>query len=67
MLGGIDKAKIGHIANVNGLKAPEYGKPVWDKSPYSNKQVESFRYNDKALERFRVILGICRLYTSRCV
>ena len=58
MLGGIDKAKIGHIANVNGLKAPEYGKPVWDKSPYSNKQVESFRYNDKALERFRVILGI---------
>lgn len=58
MLGGIDKAKIGHIANVNGLKAPEYGKPVWDKSPYSNKQVESFRYNDKALERFRDILGI---------
>lgn len=58
MLGGIDKAKIGHIANVNGLKAPEYGKSVWDKSPYSNKQVESFRYNDKALERFRVILGI---------
>lgn len=57
LLGGIDKAKIGHIAKVNGLKTPEYGKTVWDKSPYSNKQVETFRYNDKAVERFREILN----------
>lgn len=57
LLGGVDKAKIGRIAKANGLKTPEYGKTVWDKSPYSNKQVETFRYNEKALERFREILG----------
>lgn len=38
---------IGRIANKNGLKTDEYGLYVWDKSPYSNKQVQSWRYNSK--------------------
>lgn len=56
-LGGIDKAMIGRIANRHNMKTPEYGKTVWDKSPYSSKQVESFRYNEKAVRRFEELLG----------
>lgn len=58
MFGGIDKAKIGRIANKNGLKTEQYGKMVWDKSPHSAKQVQSFLYNGKAVERFREILDL---------
>ena len=57
MLGGISSNQVGRIANQNHLKTSEYGKPVWDKSPYSNKQVESFRYNAAAVERFREIFS----------
>lgn len=39
--------KIGRVANANNLKTDKYGVLVLDKSPYSNKQVETFRYNDK--------------------
>lgn len=41
---------IGKVANVNHLKTEAYGVKVWDKSRYSNKQVESFRYYDSILE-----------------
>lgn len=44
--------KIGRIANDNNMKTEEYGEYYLDKSRYSNKQVEAFRYNDKALEKF---------------
>lgn len=57
LLGRISGNQIGRTANQNHLKTSEYGKPVWDKSPYSNKQVESFRYNAAAVERFREILS----------
>nr|DAK61248.1 MAG TPA: regulatory protein [Caudoviricetes sp.] len=56
LLGGLDKAKVGRLANQHNLKTPEYGKFVWDKSPHSNKQVESFRYNEKALAKFQELL-----------
>ncbi|WP_258576174.1 hypothetical protein [Candidatus Pantoea persica] len=48
--------KIGRIANDNNMKTEEYGEYYLDKSRYSNKQVEAFRYNDKALEKFNDIL-----------
>ena len=32
------------MANKYGLKTPEYGAWFVDKSPYSNKEVETFRY-----------------------
>lgn len=44
---GVSSNRIGRIANELGLKTSEYGMYVLDKSPYSPKQVESFRYNDK--------------------
>lgn len=50
---GVSKQKIGSIANKNNLKTEEYGEVYKDKSPYSSKEVDSFRYNDKAVERFR--------------
>lgn len=56
LLGGISANKIGRAANQNGLKTPEYGIQVWDKSRHSSKQVPSWRYNEKAVERLREIL-----------
>ena len=56
MLGGISANKIGRVANQNGLKTPEYGTEVWDKSPHSAKQVPTWRYNDKAVEALRQLL-----------
>lgn len=57
MLGGISANMVGRVANQNGLKSPEYGLEVWDKSKSSAKQVPTWRYNDKAVERLRAILG----------
>ncbi|BAN98019.1 phage anti-repressor protein [Plautia stali symbiont] len=48
--------KIGRIANDNNMKTDSYGEYYLDKSRYSTKQVESFRYNDKALKKFNDIL-----------
>lgn len=56
MLGGISANKVGRVANQNGLKTSEYGVEVWDKSPHSAKQVPAWRYNDKAVEKLRMIL-----------
>lgn len=56
MLGGVSANKVGRIANKNGLKTPEYGIEVWDKSKHSAKQIPVWRYNDKAVERFREII-----------
>ena len=56
MLGGISANKVGRVANQNGLKTPEYGTEVWDKSPHSAKQVPTWRYNDKAVEALRQLL-----------
>jgi len=55
MLGGVSANQIGRLANVHGLKTPEYGLEVWDKSPYSPKQVVSWRYNDRAVDKLRQI------------
>ena len=53
---GVSSQKIGKIANEYGMKTGENGKTVWDKSRYSAKQVETFRYNEKAVQRFRELL-----------
>lgn len=57
MLGGLSANMVGRMANQNGLKVPEYGKEVWDKSPHSSKQVQSWRYNEKAVARLRELIG----------
>ncbi|MGX8940763.1 BRO-N domain-containing protein [Symbiopectobacterium sp. Eva_TO] len=52
----ISANKIGRIANDNNMKNDTYGKYYLDKSRYSTKQVESFHYNEKALQKFNDIL-----------
>ena len=54
---GVSAQKIGKIANANGMKTSEYGKFYKDKSRYSNKEVDTFRYNEKAIEKFKEILS----------
>lgn len=55
---GVSANKVGSLANKNGMKTEEYGIVVMDKSKYSKKEVSSFRYNEKAVERFREILQV---------
>lgn len=47
---GISANKVGRIANANGLKTPEYGRYVADKSKNSDKEVETFRYNETGVK-----------------
>ena len=53
---GVSAQKIGRIAKTNNMKIPEYGEWYKDKSPYCNKEVDSFRYNEKAISRFRELI-----------
>ena len=53
---GITAAKVGRIANAHGLKTDEYGITVIDKSRYSSKQVENFRYNERGKAKIKEIL-----------
>lgn len=57
MLGGISANMVGRMANKNGMKTPEYGQEVWDKSPHSSKQVSSWRYNEKAVEELKKLFA----------
>lgn len=54
---GVSAQKIGSLSNKYGLKTEEFGEWYRDKSPYSSKEVDSFRYNDNAVAKFREILG----------
>ena len=53
---GVSKNKIGALANKNNMKCDEYGKLFYDKSPHSQKQVETFRYYECAVEKFKELL-----------
>lgn len=53
---GISANKVGSITNKNNLKTEEFGHWVHDKSPYSGKEVESFRYYDNAVAEIKKIL-----------
>ena len=53
---GITAHKVGMFANKFALKSDAYGKYFYDKSPNSNKQVETFRYYEDAVEKFKEIL-----------
>ena len=55
---GLSANKVGKIAKANGLKAPEgesneYGRWIFSKSKYSNREVSSFIYSETALDWFR--------------
>lgn len=51
----VTAATLGKLANQNGLKTEEFGVVALDKSPYSNKEVASFRYNTKGVARLKAI------------
>lgn len=53
---GVSKQAIGNLANTYGMKTDEYGAWYHDKSPYSAKEVDVFKYNDHAVQRFRDLL-----------
>jgi prophage antirepressor-like protein len=53
---GVSANKIGKLANAHGMKTNEFGAWYHDKSPYSSHEVDTFRYNDKAVEKFREII-----------
>lgn len=54
---GVSAQKIGRVSNEHGMKTEEYGKYYRTKSQHSCKELDSFVYNDKAVERFREIFG----------
>lgn len=47
---GISAHKVGKLANQHELKIDKYGKWFYDKSSYSKKEVESFRYYDSVID-----------------
>ena len=52
----ISANKVGRIANTYMLKTEQYGKWFIDKSPHSDKQVETFRYNNRGVQKIEEIL-----------
>lgn len=53
---GVSGNRIGKIANMNNLKTAEFGEWVHDKSRYSNKEVRTFRYYERAINEFKKVL-----------
>ncbi|MCM1223566.1 MAG: ORF6N domain-containing protein [Lachnospiraceae bacterium] len=53
---GVSAQAIGRLATKHNLKTDEYGEWYHDKSKYSSKEVDTFRYNDNAVKKFRDIL-----------
>lgn len=54
---GTSANKIGRLANAYGLKCDKYGITVLDKAKHSNKEVQSFRYNEKGVEKLKELLS----------
>lgn len=54
---GISKNKVGTLTNKHNLKTEEYGKLFHDKSPYSAKEVETFRYYDSVIPILKELLN----------
>lgn len=54
---GVSAQKVGRIAKTNNMKTSEYGEWYKDKSPYCSKEVDSFRYNEKAIEEFKKLFN----------
>lgn len=54
---GISANKVGILTNKHNLKTDEYGSLFHDKSRYSNKEVETFRYYDNVIPVLAEILS----------
>ncbi len=54
---GVSAHRIGMLANAHGLKTAEFGKFFYDKAKTADKQVETFRYYEKAVDVFRSLIS----------
>lgn len=54
---GCTAQKVGRVAKANNLQTDEFGIWALDKSPYSAKQVNSFRYNEQGKAKLKSLLG----------
>lgn len=54
---GISSNMVGRIANEYNIKTDKYGYFAFDKAKGHNKQVESFRYFEHAIDKFKNILN----------
>ncbi|MGX7745831.1 Rha family transcriptional regulator [Rhodopseudomonas parapalustris] len=55
---GITSNKVGKLTNKHNLKTEQYGKLFHDKSKYSSKEVESFRYFESVIPVLKEILNL---------
>lgn len=55
---GISAHKVGMLANAHNLKTEKYGKWFYDKAKTADKQVETFRYFERAVEVFKSLLEV---------
>lgn len=55
---GISANMVGRLAGKHNLKTDRYGKMFHDKSPYSAKEVESFRYYENVIPELERVLGL---------
>lgn len=53
---GVSPNKVGRIANTYMLKTEQYGKWFIDKSAHSDKQVETFRYNEAGAHKIEELI-----------
>lgn len=54
---GISANMVGRIAKANHLKTDEYGITVMDVTKGRNKDVENFRYYEKAIDKFKELIS----------
>ena len=53
---GISANKVGRLTTAHNLKTAEYGGWYHDKSRYSNKEIETFRYHENVIDKLKEIL-----------
>ncbi|MDE5753163.1 MAG: hypothetical protein K2H89_01250, partial [Oscillospiraceae bacterium] len=53
---GVSAQRIGKLSNQYGLKTDKYGAWYKDKARYSDKEVDTFKYNDKGVAKFGELL-----------
>lgn len=59
---GMSKSMVGYIANLYGLKTPEYGAWFLEEYPNSHKARGVFRYNSRAIEQIKKVCTIKYTY-----
>lgn len=55
---GVSANTVGRLANKHGLKTEEFGEMVWDKSPYSAHQCQTFRYYIDVVSALKKLLEV---------